>query len=144
MAKITEITMSEAREMVRGAGLRGTSCRLSVLQYLSAATTPLSHAEVAEELDSHGYDKSTIYRSLVELAEAGLLSRFDVGDHTWRFEFRRGEAHDEGTEHPHFMCVTCGKVTCLDDVDIKLKASNKKTYSDITEVLLKGHCRECG
>jgi Fur family ferric uptake transcriptional regulator len=32
---------------------------------------------------------------------------------------RSGEEHDSG-EHPHFVCVDCGKVTCLPEVDVKI------------------------
>ena len=69
MSTQTVMSMDEARATLRGSKLRCTSCRLAVLRHLSTATSPLSHSELAEQLVPRGYDKSTIYRSLVEMSE---------------------------------------------------------------------------
>jgi Fur family ferric uptake transcriptional regulator len=95
-----------------------------------------------------GFDKSTLYRCLVELADAGLLGRLDAGDHAWRFELRGagGGGEHATSEHPHFVCVDCGKVTCLPDVDVKIspaKGTKSGALGNVTEVYLKGHCKEC-
>src|SRR6476469_6903011 len=111
------ITVEQARNSLRAAGLRSTTSRVAVLQHLSAAGKPVSHADIADVLVPQGFDKSTLYRCLVELADAGLLARLDAGDHAWRFELR-GEEHSGG-DHPHFVCVDCGQVTCLPNVEVK-------------------------
>jgi Fur family ferric uptake transcriptional regulator len=139
------LSVQQARDLLRGADLRSTSSRLAVLQHLANFNKPLSHAEVADALVPQGFDISTLYRCLVELADANLLTRLDAGDHAWRFELRRGDSHDEG-QHPHFMCLDCGKVTCLPEIEVKIvPLSGKKTGSlgDVTEIFLKGHCTEC-
>lgn len=140
----TPLSVEAARETLRAAGLRGTTSRVAVLQHVAAAGKPVSHADVAEQLVPHGFDKSTLYRCLVELADAGLLARLDAGDHAWRFELK-GNEHASG-EHPHFVCVDCGQVTCLPDVEVKispLKGSKPTGVGDVTEVYLKGHCKAC-
>jgi Fur family ferric uptake transcriptional regulator len=152
----TGLSVSEARAALREAKLRSTTSRVAVLQHLASSSKPLSHAEVADALVPTGFDKSTLYRCLVELAEAGLLSRLDAGDHAWRFELRsyargglRGHArgeHHEDAEHPHFVCVDCGKVECLPEVEVKItppKGTRGSPLGDVTEVFLKGHCKEC-
>ena len=129
---------------MRGAGLRSTTSRVAVLQHVSAAGKPVSHADVAESLVPQGYDKSTLYRCLVELADAGLLARLDAGDHAWRFE-PKGDEHDR-RDHPHFVCVDCGQVTCLRDVEVTIGASRSGKaagFGEVTEVFLKGRCKEC-
>src|SRR5712672_1216820 len=115
------MTVEKARDAIRGAKLRSTTSRVAVLQHVSAAGKPVSHADVADVLVPQGFDKSTLYRCLVELADAGLLARLDAGDHAWRFE-RRDEEHASG-DHPHFVCVDCGIVTCLPDVEVKISAA---------------------
>src|SRR5262245_8927688 len=138
------ISVQDARQAIRATGLRGTASRVAVLQHVAAAGKPVSHADVAEVLVPQGYDKSTLYRCLVELADAGLFVRLDAGDHAWRFE-RRGDDHQSG-EHPHFVCVDCGKITCLPDVEVKISAARGSKGSSpgaVTEVVLKGHCKEC-
>lgn len=137
------MNVQQARDALRAASLRSTTSRVAVLQHVAAATKPLSHADVADALVPEGYDKSTLYRCLVELADAGLLARLDAGDHAWRFELK-GSEDEHGPEHPHFVCVDCGKVTCLPDVDVKISAQKKSSpVGDVTEIFLKGHCKEC-
>lgn len=138
-----EMSVKDARAALRGANLRSTTSRVAVLQHLSTATQPLSHSDVADVLVPAGFDKSTLYRCLVELADAGLLSRLDAGDHSWRFELRRSES---GAEHPHFVCTDCGSVTCLPDVEVKIahaKGAKASALGDVREIFLKGKCREC-
>jgi len=134
------------------------------MQYLMSATGPLTHAEVSEAVGPvKGFDRATIYRNLTELTEAGLVSRVELGDHVWRFELKRaGHAHAKGEDHPHFLCTTCGEVSCLDDVDIRITpkpgraapggrgkaaknaASQSGSIRSVQEVLLKGQCDKCG
>lgn len=144
--KPVAITVEAARDRVRTAGLRATASRVAVLQHVSAAGNPVSHADVADTLVPQGYDKSTLYRCLVELADAGLLARLDAGDHAWRFEPKPPAGDHSPNEHPHFVCVDCGSVTCLPDVEVKIgptKGSKASTVGNVTEIFLKGHCKEC-
>ncbi|MBL9094701.1 MAG: transcriptional repressor [Planctomycetaceae bacterium] len=137
--------IAELKAMLRGAGLRSTSARLAVLQQLLATKTPLSHAELAKELVPTGLDRATVYRNLMDLAEAGIVSRAELGDHVWRYEVRR-EGHEHSAEHPHFVCVDCGEVTCLTETSVDITptpGTKKSSIGSLTEVLLKGHCGKC-
>ncbi|WP_153558604.1 Fur family transcriptional regulator [Roseimaritima sediminicola] len=131
------------KQAIREAGLRATPARIATLQLLRQSTSPLTHAVVAEHLASTGVDKATAFRNLNDMTEAGLLRRTEVGDHVWRFEAIRGDAeHDSG--HPHFLCVDCGTVSCLDHV--KLTAGSRRVseqVGEVTEILLRGHCNDC-
>lgn len=151
---------SEAcRSRIRAAGLRCTAARLAVLEHLEAAEGPRTHADVSAALGGRGFDRATIYRNLTELTEAKLVDRVELGDHVWRFEIRRPRdhgGHDRG--HPHFLCTTCGEVSCLDDVRVAITPTTPATAGSprrrdsarraaigtVTEVLLKGRCGDCG
>lgn len=119
---------------------------------------PRTHAEVADALADRGFDRATIYRNLTELTEAGIFSRVELGDHVWRFEMRHGAT----AEHPHFLCTSCGEVSCLDDVDVAITpkpgakhpamsarratdapAGGRRGIRSVREVLLKGTCERC-
>jgi Fur family ferric uptake transcriptional regulator len=99
---------------------------------------------VTERLVEMGFDQSTIYRCLTELAEAGLLARLDLGDAVRRFELLAKKASGV-SEHPHFLCVDCGKIQCLSDFTFRLSARRGGAASpgEVTEVLVKGHCTNC-
>ncbi len=134
--------IAHVRTLLTKAGLLTTAARLAVVRRLQRAKSPLSHAEVAEELVPLGFDKATIFRNLTDLVDASLVSRTELGDHVWRFELKNPD-HPEG-HHPHFVCVDCGSVTCIHDGDIP--KSSQKSWSKVgrvTEILLKGHCVTC-
>lgn len=134
-----------ARQVIREAGLRATPARIAVLQWLQAATSPLTHAELVEQLTTNGSDASTIFRALNDLTEAALFRRLDLGDHVWRYEMA-AEYNSGASSHPHFLCLDCGKITCLEPVDIRpLTKENRelKKVGKVTEVLLKGSCSDC-
>jgi Fur family transcriptional regulator, ferric uptake regulator len=133
---------AEYKDRLRAAGLKWTGPRAAVLAVLEQATAPVSHAEVADLLAAEGFDRATVYRNLVDLTEAGLVARADLGDHVWRFELR--SADDEGALHPHFTCTTCGTVACLPAGAVALSALKKaQTVGHVAEILLKGQCVAC-
>ncbi len=131
------------KQEIRDVGLRATPARISTLVLLRQSPSPLTHAFVAEHLAKNGIDKATAFRNLNDMADAGLIRRTEVGDHVWRFEaVRVGEVHENG--HPHFLCIDCGTVSCLEDV--KLTSSSQREsekVGKVTEILLRGHCKEC-
>jgi len=154
-----EPPLDAARARLRETGLRCTAARLAVLAHLMEATGPKTHAEVSDSLADRGFDRTTIYRNLTELTEATIVSRVELGDHVWRFELRRAGTH--GQDHPHFLCTTCGEVSCLDDVNVAITpkpaaatpkskprrgrpSGGQVTIGTVTEVLLKGRCDNCG
>lgn len=134
------------RTQLRDAGLRVTGPRLSVLGVLANATTPLSHAEVADKLEDAGIDRATIFRNLQDMVEVGILRRSDLGDHIWRYELTgEGGAHAiDG--HPHFVCSSCGTVSCLSGATVTVKAS-KSAPATVRkgqfELQLRGICDAC-
>lgn len=105
----------------------------------------MSHAEVVQSLDEFGFDQSTLFRCLNELADAGLATRLDLGDQTRRFELRRMEDEAEFT-HPHFMCVDCGDLTCMNEFTVQITPSRgprRSKLGTITEIMIRGHCGRC-
>ena len=158
MTRADASRLEAAKARIREAGLRCTAARLAVMDHLGSAGGPRTHAEVSEALASLGFDRATIYRNLTELTEKNLLSRVELGDHVWRFEIKRPGAHGApGEEHPHFLCTTCGEISCLDDVRVAItpkprrqaapsatRATRPTRIHSVTEVLLKGRCEDCG
>jgi Fur family ferric uptake transcriptional regulator len=143
--KKSKPSVADVRAKIRTAGLRSTAARIAVMQSLEAATTPVTHAELATLLVPLGFDKATVYRNLMDLTEAGMVARSELGDHVWRFELRR-ETGEHSGDHAHFLCLDCGEVSCLADVDISISPQpghNRALVGKVTEILLKGHCERC-
>lgn len=136
---------TELQTEIRSHGMRSTGPRIAVLSHLIKATSPLSHNDIYEALSHRGFDRATIYRNLMDLADAGMLVRSDLGDHVWRFERKRaGAGHAAG--HPHFVCVDCGDVKCLPDLAVKVTAAvgaPKALRTKEIEVQVKGRCDDC-
>ena len=128
---------------IREVGLRATPARIATLKLLSKATSPLTHAEVANKLQDLGIDKATVFRNLNDLVTAGLLRRTELGDHVWRFELLTENDHGSSA-HPHFVCIDCGVVSCMDEVKLTANSMRlSREFGEITEILLRGHCNDC-
>ncbi len=140
---MNDFSPAAMKTLLKQAGMRATPARIATLTMLSQSSKPLSHAEVAAELENLGVDKATVYRNLNDLVGANLLRRAELGDHIWRFEL--ADHHDEAcSPHPHFVCIDCGAVSCIDEkylqaTDFKLA---DKTVT-VKEILVRGHCNNC-
>lgn len=141
---MSETDAATAKQTLRDAGLRATAARVAVFKFLAANEGPKSHAEVVESLEEFGFDQSTLFRCLNEMADAGLLARLDLGDQTRRFELRKLD--DVENTHPHFMCIDCGTLTCMNDFSVQITPSRgprRAKLGTITEVLIRGRCGVC-
>lgn len=126
---------------IRAAGLRVTRARRTVLELLTVRQRPTSHPEVADALSVDGWDRATLYRNLVDLTDAGLLRRVDVGDQVWRFEL----AHPEVAEgpHPHFLCTGCGEISCLPELPLAGNGLPRSATAGDVQIQLRGLCDDC-
>lgn len=142
---IRTLSTDDARARLRASGLRTTAPRLAVLLRLEEEDAPRSHGELCEALASLGFDRATVYRNLVDLTEAGLVERTDLGDRVWRFEAKRARPATSKTaaKRPaaRFVCADCGAVLRLDDVRVDVRGPHADARVD--EILLRGRCRRC-
>lgn len=130
------------KEQLRAAGLRATRSRLTVLRVLQSQSAPTSHPEITELLADDGWDRATLYRNLIDMTEAGLLRRVDLGDHVWRFELS-GAAHDTSA-HPHFLCTACGDVACLPALRLPSGGDLPRALREgQVTIQLRGLCDDC-
>lgn len=144
MAKASDYSTAAMRQLLRDSGLRATAARIAVLQRLAEADRPVTHGMLVENLANFGFDQSTVYRALMELSDAEVISRLDLGDQVRRFEYRDRPGQTE-FQHAHFMCFSCGDIQCLEGYAFRLQPPAKKRLNlAISEVLLKGQCAKCG
>jgi Fur family ferric uptake transcriptional regulator len=79
--------LTEPSDLLRAAGLRRTAPRISVLNVLGVAVTPLSRDEIARTIAT--CDERTVHCNLADLVDAGIVTRTDWGDRVTRFELPR-------------------------------------------------------
>ena len=100
------------RATLRRAGLRATPQRLAVLSEAArAGGAHLSAEDVWQRLRQGGgeMDRSTVYRVLADLTQAGLLEQVRLGDGVARFEI-------QDVAHHHAVCTRCG---ATEDVSVE-------------------------
>ncbi len=99
----------------------------------------MSFPELEERLAAENLDRATIFRNLTILADAGILSRTQLGDGVWRYELPVDSKGGHNL-HPHLVCIECALVTCLAPRSVVVKGA---LASRTTEVLLRGRCSGC-
>ena len=76
---------------------------------------PVTHAEVADRLGTAAPDPVTLYRTLRALVDAGLAHRVPGPDGAARYAATPPEVAGCPGNHLHFLCTSCGAMTCLVD-----------------------------
>ena len=137
----SETSPIDWRARLRDAGLRVTQPRLAVLDLLGAMKGPRSHAEVVDALGDAGWDRATLFRNLNDLAAAGLVRRFDLGDHVWRFELV--PPPESEANHAHFVCVDCGLVRCVEGIELRASGDDRDLLRGDVEIQIRGSCGAC-
>ncbi len=134
------------RDEIRDGGLRATASRIAVLRELRRAKRPVSHADIVERLQGEPWDRATLYRNLIDLANCGLARKVELGDRVWRFDGSKSEHAHDATLHPHFVCTACGGVECLPQVSISRGKQGdlpRAILSKQVEVHVRGLCDRC-
>ena len=113
-----------------------------VLDLFENTSNALSVVELTDTF-SKKMNKTTVYRILDRLEEAGELHSFTDKDGLKRYakNFSKLKGLDEQANHPHFMCQDCGISSCL---PIEVSAPSIPNYTiNNSEHLYIGHCNEC-
>ncbi len=142
----TSSSMQERATLMRARGLRVTASRLAVLDLVEASEEPLAHHDVCDRLGDSPWNRSTLYRNLIDLTEVGILVKTEIGG---VMRFQRAGRQNACAEHPHFVCTDCGTVTHLDGVVVRVdtvegaSAGPAAVNEGRIEVQLRGRCDEC-
>lgn len=134
--------LESIESLLRKAGLKRTSGRIALIDLLRNARYPLTQEEISERLAEHGLNRVSIYRALASFLETGLVHRVESGDRIWKFAFCG--CGGRGHCHPHFICRACGKVECLEELDLPEVPGIGADYRlEEREFYLRGLCPDC-
>lgn len=133
-----------------GAGSYRTRQRTAILQYFRAHPhAHLTVEELCDALHTSGISvgKSTVYRTLDMLEEAGLVRRFTVSSDEGACYQYAGGSGETCRAHFHLKCTICGTlyhIECdhLDELTAHLGAKHSFTV-DYAKTVLYGTCDPC-
>jgi Fur family ferric uptake transcriptional regulator len=127
--------------LLRQYDFKVTHARVRLLAELEHATKPMSAQELHHELADAKMDLATVYRSLNKFADAGLITRVQLGDEFMRFEFAKH------SHHHHIVCNSCGKVSEIELCNLDAlshEIAQKTGFRNIAHhVVFSGDCEEC-
>jgi Fur family ferric uptake transcriptional regulator/Fur family zinc uptake transcriptional regulator len=137
----TESPNDALRVLLRRAGVKITPIRLEVLGYLLKTSQPMSHADVQSALPM--LDRVTIYRTLASFVESGIAHQVQGLDGTWHFCAHNPDTSGCPGNHPHFLCMSCGKMTCLLDQSLPKVDVTEGHIVNGKQLVAYGLCQEC-
>jgi len=130
----------EATGRLNEAGFRAGAARRQVIELLEGERCAVTALEIDRRLPSVG--RASVYRTLEQLEQLGLLHRVDVGGEGVAFE-----RNDPGEHHHHMVCVRCGRLVPFEDPDLERaihRVGENAEFEVVShDVLLRGVCPRC-
>ena len=121
--------------------LRKTKSVEIVLKEFDKDSNAISVIALVDLLHSE-MNKTTVYRILNKLEDDGVLHSFlGKNGHKWYAKCHNCFSTVHQDIHPHFQCICCGKVECL-DINVRIpEIPNHKV--EVSQILLQGKCEAC-
>jgi Fe2+ or Zn2+ uptake regulation protein len=134
----------DALLILQHADITKTPQRLGVLNILLAAKIPLTLNTIKKRLAAKvRFDKVTLYRILSLFKNLGIIREVTSRNGVNCFEI----ATKDNPVHPHFNCLNCGMLTCMEPLTFSQSRqliSPKEDYSvDHIEINISGLCAGC-
>ncbi len=122
--------------------LRHTACREAVLAYFMSQNSALSHGNLEKDLAT--FDRVTIYRTLKTYLEKGILHKV-LAEDGLRYALCKEvcASHGHHHDHVHFKCTTCGKIICLDQINVPAIVLPTGFVRHELNLLIQGVCNKC-
>jgi Fur family peroxide stress response transcriptional regulator len=126
-------------EILNKKGLRVSHQRIKILEYLAThpchPTAEQVLSEVSKELPT--LSKSTVYKTLNNFVEAGILREITIEDNEIRYEYNL-------IDHGHFKCARCGTIYDF-NIDFGVFQSDELNGFLINDknIYFKGVCKSC-
>jgi Fur family ferric uptake transcriptional regulator len=147
---LQDVTVSQTREekfreylASRPTPQRFTEQRRELVRHIFAKHTHFDAGQLVDELKSAGkrVSRATVYRTLTELVDAGLLRRIELGERTVY-------DHDYGyPAHDHLVCEVCHEMTEFQSEELealleKVASENQFRAAGHT-LVIRGVCAAC-
>jgi Fur family ferric uptake transcriptional regulator len=111
------------------------------VELLAGESCAVNALEIDRRLE--GVGRASVYRSLEQLEELGLIRRVDLGTDSAGFE----RVDPAGRHHHHLLCERCGAVAPFTDERLEgaIESISRASEFEVSahEVVLRGECPEC-
>lgn len=134
---------TESERLLRSKELRVTRQRLAVLSALRHSDQHITAADVFQRArnDAPELNASTVYRTLTQLRDLGLVSQTDLGGGERTYSWRSQRSHH------HLVCTSCGGMSELPHdflVSFALRLQTEFGFeTDPDHWAVYGRCRSC-
>lgn len=123
--------------------IRITPMRQLVLRYFFKEDKPFGLSELEEAFPKS--DRITIYRTLKTFEEKGILHPIEDGAMEVKYALCKEHCQELNhyDKHPHFHCVICGEVECLESIIIPPVLLPQGYAASEIKMSIKGRCKKC-
>lgn len=131
-------------DILKRNGLSVTEGRKKILELFLETEGALAHADIEKNTDA-AFDRVTVYRTLQTFVDKGIIHQIPTTDNSILYALckhncAQGHHHDN---HVHFICNSCDKTTCLDDVVVPIVKLPKGFTPTQSAMIVSGVCAEC-
>jgi len=132
-------------QILRTHHIRVTPRKKAVLGEILACDHPLAAAELHRRASARiNLDLATVYRSLESFLRHGIIREIAFENGVQAYEM----ACIHNPAHPHFKCLRCRKIFCLDSLEtgeaeyLISRFSGSRTVTDFS-ITMSGICERC-
>ncbi len=146
MTAATQTRWAEhALATLQAAGYRRGGARTAVVEALARHDCAVTALDLDDELRRRKppVGRASIYRSLEQLEQLGVLRRLEVSRGIAGYE----RIEPDGEHHHHAICRDCGRMIPFEDASLEraIGRLSENLSFDVTEhdVVLRGRCERC-
>jgi Fur family ferric uptake transcriptional regulator len=140
---VLKVAKMNATEILQHHEVKKTAPRVAIIQALQKGRSPLSESELKDDLGDF-YDRTTFYRSMQTLAEAGVIHRIVVDNLLVKYVLNDCEhGHHHQPDHVHFYCQQCKALICMDELKTPRYELPSGFKQQTCEVIIRGLCVKC-
>jgi Fur family transcriptional regulator, ferric uptake regulator len=114
-----KITIQQAHDILLSHGLSRTEIKTNILILLAQSHTPQSANEIYNSIGKNKCNSSTIWRTLKQFHEKGIIRELNLGEDFFRYEFINQDKQDKHHHH-HIRCRNCGDIKQLQHCDLSV------------------------
>ena len=135
--------MEKVEILLEQKSVRVTAMRQLILEYFLKEQKTASLRDL--EAIFNRADRITIYRTLKTFEEKGILHSIANGTSEVKYALCKTDCGPDNhtDQHPHFQCIKCNQLTCLEDIFIPKMELPKGYISIETQMTIKGICVIC-